>query len=117
MKVLIVEDNTTVRLLLRRMLGDLVEHWYECSDGDEVLDCYRAWQPDWVLMDIAMQRLDGIEATRRLKAASPEVRVVIVTSYNDAALRAAAQAAGACGYVLKEDLLELRRLLQPVTGG
>jgi CheY-like chemotaxis protein len=117
MKVLIVDDNTTVRKLLRQMLGDLVEHWSECSDGDEVLDCYRARQPDWVLMDIAMQRLDGIEATRWLKAAFPEARIVIVTSYNDAALRAAAQAAGACGYVLKEDLLELRRLLQPAASG
>jgi CheY-like chemotaxis protein len=117
MKVLIVEDNRAVRQMLRMMLGDLAEHWYECGDGDEVLDCYRACQPDWVLMDISMPRLDGIEATRLLKAASPTARVVIVTSYNDAALRAAAEAAGACGYVLKENLLELRRLLRPAAAG
>ena len=111
MKVMTVEDKPAVRLLLRQMLGDLVAHWCECGDGEEALECYRAWRPDWVLMDIAMPRLNGIEATRRLKAAFPAARILIVTGYDDAALRAAALAAGACGYVLKENLPELRRLL------
>lgn len=112
MTVMTVDDKPAVRLLLRQVLGDLVEHWCECSDGDEVVDCYHTWRPNWVLMDVAMPGVNGIEATRRLKAAYPEARVVIVTSYDEGALRQAAHQAGACGYVLKEDLLELRGLLQ-----
>lgn len=112
MKLLIVEDNAPMRALTRRMVGDLADHISECSDGDEALAAYAAERPDWVLMDIEMKRMNGIAATRQLLAAFPEARVVIVTNYADEPLRAAAKAAGACGYVLKENLIEVRRWLQ-----
>lgn len=112
MKLLIVEDNPAMRRLLRRMLADLAEEVTECSDGKEVLDTYTRFQPDWVLMDIEMAEIDGICATRQLIAAFPEAKVVTVTNYDDRVLRTQAQQAGACGYVLKDDLLELRRLLE-----
>jgi CheY-like chemotaxis protein len=111
MKLLIVEDNPAMRRLLRRMLADVAEEITECSDGGEVLDTYTRLQPDWVLMDIEMAAMDGIRATRQLIAAFPEAKVVTVTHYDDRVLRTAAQQAGACGYVLKENLLELRGLL------
>ena len=63
-------------------------------------------------MDLQMERLSGIEATRRIRAAWPEARIVIVTEYDDQHWRAAARQAGACGYLLKDDLLEVRRRLQ-----
>ncbi len=62
-------------------------------------------------MDVQMGEVNGIEATRRIVSDHPGAKVVIVTDYDDAALRRAAEEAGACGYVLKEDLLGLRRLL------
>jgi len=55
--------------------------------------------------------LDGITATRLITEAFPNGRVVIVTNHNDEPLRVAAREAGACGYVLKENLLDLQRLL------
>jgi DNA-binding NarL/FixJ family response regulator len=64
-----------------------------------------------VLMDIAMPGLDGISATAGLTSADPGARVVMVTNYDDVELREAAAAAGACGYVLKEDLRPLLSLL------
>ena len=69
-------------------------------------------RPDWVLMDLQMARMGGLEATRRLLAADRTARVLIVTDYDDAHWRAAAIEAGACGYVLKDNLLEVRRLLK-----
>jgi len=112
MKLLIVEDNPAVRLMMRRVLADLADDICECSDGAEALEAYRAAQPDWVLMDIRMPRVNGLTATRQITSYDPAARVVIVTNHNEAELRAAATAAGACGYVLKENLLEVRRWLQ-----
>ena len=58
-----------------------------------------------------MEEIDGVEATRQIKAAFPEARVIVVTGHADAKLRDAAHSAGACAYVHKENLLELRQLL------
>lgn len=112
MTILIVEDSEPMRLLIKKLVGDLTETFVECEDGAQALEAYRQHHPDWVLMDIRMKEMDGLAATRQIKAAFPDARIVIVTGYDDARLRAAAQTAGACGYVHKENLLELRRILK-----
>lgn len=111
MSILIVDDNTSMRRTLRSFLGDLAAEINECVDGKEVLQAYATYLPDWVLMDIAMKEMDGLTATRHLLSQWPQARIVIVTSYDDEALREEAQQAGACGYVLKENLLAVRQLL------
>lgn len=116
MKLLIVEDNPTVRRMIRRMVADLAQEIRECDDGSEALDAYRELHPDWVLMDLRMPRLNGLAAARQLIEYDSAAHIVIVTSYDDPALRAAASEAGASGYVLKEDLFEVRALLQTATG-
>jgi DNA-binding NarL/FixJ family response regulator len=63
-------------------------------------------------MDIRMSEVDGITATKQLKAAFPDANIIIVTDYNDAELRRSAREAGAREYVTKEDLLDLRRILR-----
>ena len=113
MTVLIVDDSPQVRELIRTVVADFVDHVNECADGDEAVAAYGADRPDWVLMDLQMARVGGLEATRRLLAADRTARVLIVTDYDDAHWRAAAIEAGACGYVLKDNLLDVRRLLVP----
>jgi CheY-like chemotaxis protein len=111
MKILIVDDNALMRRAIRSFVGDLAGEWRECADGAEALAAYAAHRPDWVLMDIAMQNVDGISATRQIIAAFPDARIVMVSNYDNAELRAQARAAGACEYVIKENLLELRQAL------
>ena len=111
MKLLIVEDNLPMRRMIRRSVADLADEISECGDGIEAVALYPALQPDWVLMDIEMARLNGIAATRQIRADYPTARVLIVTNYSDASFREAAEQAGASGYVLKENLFELRRFL------
>ena len=111
MTLLIVEDNPLMRRLIASLLRDLAPIIYECSDGAEALAAYREHRPDWVLMDIEMERVDGLEATREIIAAFPEARILIVTNYDDEELREAAREAGACDYVLKDQLLDVRRML------
>ena len=115
MRLLIVEDHPEMRRVIRRLISGIATEIVECDDGDEALATYTRTQPDWVLMDIEMARLDGITATRQIIEAFPDCRVIIVTNHNDESLRVAAREAGACGYVLKENLLDLRRLLKTAT--
>ena len=108
--LLIVEDNAGMRSLITSVVADLFEAVTECDDGAHALCVYRECRPDWVFMDIRMAGLDGIAATSLIKDAFPEARIAIVTDYDDAKLRRAARDAGACAYILKDDLLELRRI-------
>ena len=111
MKFLIVENNTQMRRLIAQIVGKSSDVVFECEDGAEALAAYREHLPDWVLMDIEMPQTDGISATRQIIAAFPEAKIAIVTDYNHANLREAATEAGACEYIVKENLTELRRLL------
>jgi len=111
MKILIVDDNAEMRRLLHDLLEDVAEEILECIDGGEACTAYEAHFPDWVLMDIRMQKLDGITATREITSAWPEARVMMVTDYDDAKLREAARLAGATEYVTKENLFEIKRVL------
>jgi CheY-like chemotaxis protein len=111
MKLLIVEDNAPMRQLIRSMAAGLAEEIFECGDGTTACLLYEEQRPDWVLMDIELGEVSGIAATRRIKSAHPEARIIIVTDYNDIHLRLAAKAAGAYDYVLKEDLSVLKQML------
>ena len=113
MTVLIVDDNPAFRALIRTVLTGLADVVTECGDGDEAVAAYDAQPPNWVLMDLQMARVGGLEATRRLLAHDRAARVLIVTDYDDVHWRAAAATAGACGYVVKDDLLAVRRALEP----
>lgn len=113
MKVLIVEDNNRMQELLASLVGSLGGETTSCHDGDEALAAYAAHRPEWVLMDLQMARVGGLEATRSIRAAFPSARIIVVTQHDDAHYRAAAATAGACGYVLKDDLVELLRILEP----
>jgi len=111
MKLLIVEDNDRMRSLIRKTVADLAETIHECSDGAEALAAYSTHRPDCVLMDIRLRAIDGITATRNIRDAHPDARIIIVTDYDDDKLRQTAARAGACRYIVKENLLAIREVL------
>lgn len=111
LNLLIVEDNQLMRELIRSMISDLAGEVTECGDGAEALSAYTSCRPDWVLMDIRMKEMDGISATRQIKASFPDAQIMIVTDYDNQNMREAARNAGACEYVTKENLLDVRRIL------
>jgi CheY-like chemotaxis protein len=111
MKILIVDDSARVRKMIRATLAGLVEEVAECNDGCEALAAYERYRPDWVLMDIKMEQVDGLIATAQIKASHPEARVIVVTNFDDEALREDAATAGACAYVIKDNLLALRDII------
>jgi len=111
MTLLIVEDNPTVRKLIRRAATDVAESIYECEDGADSLAAYEIHRPDVVLMDVRMPRMDGLTATRLLLHHHPAAKVVILTDYSDDEVRSAARDAGACAYALKNNLTDLDDVL------
>ena len=102
--VLLVDDQPLARAGLRRILepqeGMTVAG--ECADGDEVLAAVDRLAPDVVVMDIRMRRVDGAEATRLLRARADAPPVLVLTTFDDDETVAAALAAGAAGFVLKD---------------
>ena len=111
MNFLIVDDNAPMRRMIRTVIEDLAGEINECGDGADAVANYAAHSPDWVLMDIRMKHTDGLTATKAVKARFADAKIIIVTNYDDADLRESARAAGACGYVLKENLFDMRRIL------
>ena len=109
--VLVVDDHAPFRAVLKALLTQAGAEVTECGSAVEALRRCDEFQPGWVTMDIEMPEMDGITATRALKARQPQTRVVIVTQYDDPDLRAEAARAGACAYVLKDDLTALTRIL------
>ena len=114
MKILLVEDNPKTRLMIRQILcRELIgiEKIIECEDENEAVQLYSEHRPDWVLMDIGLKTGDGIKATHRIVHSHPEAKVVIVTLFDDAEYRKAAQEAGALKYVLKDHLVEIAGII------
>lgn len=103
-RVLVADDHGVVRDGLGRLVDALddLELVGTAADGEEAVAGAAEHTPDVVLMDLDMPRVDGIEATRRITAAQPEVAVLVLTSFSDSARITGALDAGAVGYLLKD---------------
>ncbi len=103
-RVLLVDDHGVVRTGLRVFfdLLDDIEVIGEAADGSEGVAMARRLQPDVVLMDLLMPNMDGVTAIGRIKAESPEIEVVAMTSFIEEEKVTAALEAGATGYLLKD---------------
>ena len=104
LRVLIVDDHTLVRAGLKALLEPAagIDVAGEAEDGLAALDQVRALRPDVVLMDIAMPKMAGVEATRRIKEEFPDVQVLALTVHDNEEYLFQMLRAGACGYVLKK---------------
>lgn len=103
-RVLLADDNAFVRSALAQLFtaGTDMEVVASCADGDEVVEAARATRPDVVLLDVAMPRMDGLEAARRLLAVQPDARVVFLTANPSASTLRQARELGAVGYLVKD---------------
>jgi len=103
-RLLIADDHALVREGLRTMLSgeEGIEVIAEAHDGQQALDICRDLKPDLVLMDVRMPVMDGLEATKRIKAEMPKTSVMMVTMHENPDYLFEAVKAGAAGYVLKD---------------
>ncbi|MCU1351278.1 MAG: two component transcriptional regulator, LuxR family [Acidimicrobiales bacterium] len=102
-RLMLADDHRMLREGLHRSMAeegfDVVG---EASDGEEAVELAAALQPDVVLMDVTMPDVNGVEATRRIHDAQPDVRIVMLTMHADEDVIAAAIRAGASGYLVKD---------------
>jgi DNA-binding NarL/FixJ family response regulator len=102
-RVLLVDDDDLMRAGLKSVLSsdETIEVVGEAGDGRAALDEIRKLRPDLVLMDIRMPELDGISATREVLAVEPDVKVVVLTTFEEDDYIFEALSAGASGFLLK----------------
>lgn len=119
MKVLLAEDHKMVRQGTRLYLESVgVEVIGEATNGREAVELAGSLQPDVVVMDIHLPELTGVEATRRIRHDYPEIRILVLTAYDESAYVHALLDAGADGFILKTaELSELYKALNEVSVG
>ena len=107
-KVMLVEDHVLVRQGTKELLDreEGIDVVAEAGDGVEAVRLSAETHPDVILMDIALPQINGIEATRRIKAAQPEAAVLVLTAYDKDEYVFAFLEAGAAGYLLKDVSIE-----------
>lgn len=103
-KVLLVDDHSLVRLGLAALIGyqDDLEVAGEAEDGVEAVQAASRINPDIVVMDLMMPCMDGVEATRQIRANLPKARILILTTFGTSADVMRAIAAGASGAIMKD---------------
>lgn len=103
-RVLLVDDHTILRDGIRLLLSSQedIEVVGEAGDGEEAVAKARELKPDVILMDISLPKVNGIEATRLIKAERPESKILILTMHEDEEYVFPLLAAGASGYILKK---------------
>jgi DNA-binding NarL/FixJ family response regulator len=113
-RILLADDHSVVRKGVRDFLEEEpdLEVVGEASDGAQAVEMALALQPDVVVMDIKMPQLGGVEATKRIKASAPHVRVLALSAYDDDPYIWGLLEAGASGYVLKT--AESRELISAI---
>ena len=103
-RILLTDDQALFREGLRTLLSiePSIEVAGEAANGVEAIEAARTLRPDLILMDLRMPVMGGVEATRRVREASPESRVLVLTTFHEDEEIFDALRAGACGYLLKD---------------
>lgn len=119
-KVVLVDDHALVRRGFRLMFedDDSIEVVGEASDGEEAIQVAERTQPQVIVMDCALPKLDGMEATRRIKKQWPEIAVLMLSMHTEETWIRLALESGANGYILKSaDDLDLADAIKRVAAG
>ena len=114
MKILIVEDNISMYENIARAVSASGTEITYCSSSSEALAAFEAQRPDIVIMDIRIKPLNGIKTTKMLKELYPKTKIIMLTSHDEPEYHEAARQAGASAYVLKDNLAQLRKLINVI---
>ena len=114
--ILIADDHPILRRALRSLLEKEADFQIiaEAGDGEEAIQLADKLNPNMIIMDIGMPKVNGLEATRRIKAAHPDIAILVLTVHDDAEYIFGILEAGAAGYIIKSEFDE--QILQAIRG-
>lgn len=111
MNILIVEPEGPLRRAIKSLVADLADEVFERQTATEGLAAYAQHRPDWALLGSGLGEQKALALVRQLNAVWPNARIAVVVGEDEQEFREAARHAGACAFVAKENLIELRRVL------
>ena len=114
MKILIADDNKKIRDMIKTLIVSQANEIFECDNGFDAVRIYEQRRPDCVLMDIEMRPIDGFRATMWIKNEYPNAKIIIVTQHDNAEFREKAFRVGADNFLSKENLIDLRKVINDV---
>lgn len=115
-RILLADDHQQIRELLRVILEPEFTVVGAAADGEALLQNAERLQPDVIISDISMPKVDGLEAARRMKDVAPNAQIIFLTAHSTPSYMAAAFAAGASGYLIKGATTNLAGSLRSMIG-
>ncbi len=117
MKVMIVDDHADMRRVLISIVQESVNEpveIVEIATGEDAISGYVLHQPDCVLMDIELKKMDGFETTSKISKQYPEAKVIFVSSHDKKKFRKYSETLKRTGFVSKDNLFDLKPILQTI---
>lgn len=118
LSVLIVDDNKKMREMIYKIIDEQFKNKINeiavCCNGREAVEFYNKLKPSWVIMDIKMPNMDGLEASNIILKENPNAKIIILTQYDDIEYYDIAQKIGLTAFVLKENLSDVPILIKDV---
>jgi two-component system cell cycle response regulator DivK len=111
MKLMVVDDHDVMRKIICELLARPGVEIRECVTGEQAMQSARAFQPDWIIMDVNLPGVTGFAATEIIRTEIPSVRVVIVSAGDRNYLREQALTSGAEHFLAKHNLVELPQMV------
>src|SRR6516225_8815577 len=119
LRTLVVDDHEELRRLLKSMLQETTECVIvgEATDGLQAVEQAKELQPDLILLDLSLPKLNGMEAGRRIRKLAPNSKIVVLSQDDSPEIVQGALSLGAAGYVLKSDATEIPLAVDAILKG
>lgn len=112
LKILIADDHAGMRGIIRRSCASLAADFAECDSGAAAVKVCSENAPDWVIMDLRMPGMNGLNATEAVRQVAPLARVIVISQFTEPELAEQARRAGAVDFVSKEDMSRLVEIIR-----
>ncbi len=111
MKYLIIEENRKMIKIIEEIISISENSFVECTNVNEALSSYSAHLPDFVLLDIQINKMHGLDILKKFHVEFPAAKIIIITDYDTPASRFAVTNEGALAFISKENLFELKNYI------